>query len=68
MPRKNEPTERTCIVVVQVDALSGKPMQMGLIVDSVEDVLNVAPHSYFQVLAHKPPTLGVVSVGEKVWS
>jgi purine-binding chemotaxis protein CheW len=35
-------TERTCIVVVQVDALSGKPMQMGLIVDSVEDVLNVA--------------------------
>lgn len=28
-------------------------------------VLNVAPHSYFQVLAHNPPTLGVVSVGEK---
>ena len=27
--------------------------------------LNVAPHSYFQVLAHNPPTLGVVSVGEK---
>lgn len=30
-----------------------------------DGVLNVAPHSYFQVLAHKPPTLGVVSVGEK---
>jgi len=31
----------------------------------LDGVLNVAPHSYFQVLAHKPPTLGVVSVGEK---
>ena len=30
-----------------------------------DGVHNVAPHSYFQVLAHKPPTLGVVSVGEK---
>ncbi len=30
-----------------------------------DGVLNVAPHSYFQVLAHNPPTLGVVSVGEK---
>ncbi len=30
-----------------------------------DGVLNVAPHSYFQVLAHTPPTLGVVSVGEK---
>ncbi len=28
-------------------------------------VLNVAPYSYFQILAHTPPTLGVVSVGEK---
>jgi len=34
--------ERTCIVVVQVDALSGKSVQMGLIVDSVDEVLNVA--------------------------
>lgn len=30
-----------------------------------DGVLNVAPHSYFQILAHNPPTLGVVSVGEK---
>jgi flavin reductase (DIM6/NTAB) family NADH-FMN oxidoreductase RutF len=30
-----------------------------------DGVLNVAPHSYFQVLAHNPLTLGVVSVGEK---
>lgn len=35
-------TDRTCVVVVQVDAVSGKPVQMGLIVDSVEEVLNVA--------------------------
>lgn len=34
--------ERTCIVVVQVEATAGKPMQMGLIVDSVEDVLTIA--------------------------
>ena len=30
-----------------------------------DGVLNLAPHSYFQILAHNPPTLGVVSVGEK---
>lgn len=30
-----------------------------------DGVLNIAPHSYFQILAHNPPTLGVVSVGEK---
>ncbi|ATC66151.1 chemotaxis protein CheW [Nibricoccus aquaticus] len=35
-------TDRTCIVVVQVDVSSSKTVQMGLIVDSVEDVLNVA--------------------------
>lgn len=34
-------TERTCIVVVQVEISSAKTMQMGLVVDSVEEVLNV---------------------------
>jgi len=38
---KAEFSERTCIVVVQVDLTQLKPVQMGLIVDSVEEVLNV---------------------------
>ena len=38
---KGEFTERTCIVVVQVEVSSTKALQMGLVVDSVEEVLNV---------------------------
>lgn len=34
-------TERTCIVVVQILSSTGIPMQMGLIVDGVEEVLNL---------------------------
>jgi len=34
-------TERTCIVVVQVRPASGQTVQMGLIVDSVEEVVNL---------------------------
>ena len=34
-------TERTCIVVVQVKLLSGASPFMGLIVDSVEEVVNI---------------------------
>ena len=36
-----ETTERTCIIVVQVDSPSGAKPQVGLIVDAVEEVLNV---------------------------
>lgn len=35
-------TEHTCIVVVQVKLPDGKTTQMGLIVDGVEEVLNLA--------------------------
>jgi purine-binding chemotaxis protein CheW len=35
-------TEQTCIVVVQVKLPDGKPAQMGLIVDGVEEVINLA--------------------------
>jgi len=35
--------ERTCIVVVQVDLPSGAKSQMGLIVDGVEEVIQIAP-------------------------
>jgi purine-binding chemotaxis protein CheW len=38
---KAENTERTCIVVVQV-ALAGGNTQMGLMVDAVEEVINIA--------------------------
>ncbi len=34
-------TERTCIVVVQVALAAERPVQMGLIVNSVEEVVNV---------------------------
>jgi purine-binding chemotaxis protein CheW len=39
---KAEFTERTCIVVVQVRLPSEQVVQMGLIVDSVEEVANLA--------------------------
>src|SRR5215475_13222456 len=35
-------TEQTCIVVVQVKFPEGKNVQMGLIVDGVEEVINIA--------------------------
>lgn len=37
-----EMTERTCIIVVQVNTAAGQRVLMGLIVDAVEEVLNVA--------------------------
>ncbi len=36
-----ETTERTCIIVVQVVAPNGVQIQMGLIVDAVEEVVNI---------------------------
>jgi purine-binding chemotaxis protein CheW len=38
---KAEITERTCIVVVQVKLASEQTVQMGLVVDSVEEVVNL---------------------------
>lgn len=38
----SETTERTCIVVVQVAGSAGAATQMGLIVDAVEEVTNIA--------------------------
>jgi purine-binding chemotaxis protein CheW len=35
-------TNQTCIVVVQVKLPNGKPAQMGLIVDGVEEVINLS--------------------------
>jgi purine-binding chemotaxis protein CheW len=39
---KAEFTERTCIVVVQIRVSATQTVQMGLIVDSVEEVVNLA--------------------------
>jgi len=68
---KAEFTERTCIVVVQVDSAQGKPMQMGLVVDSVEEVLNVAgdmiePTPDFGTLIDTSYLLGMVKVKGQV--
>ena len=35
-------TEQTCIIVVQVKLPDGKVTQMGLVVDGVEEVINIA--------------------------
>jgi purine-binding chemotaxis protein CheW len=35
--------DRTCIVVVQVSSATREVVQMGLIVDAVEEVVNIAP-------------------------
>jgi purine-binding chemotaxis protein CheW len=40
---KAETTERTCIIVVQVTLAAGAKALMGLIVDGVEEVINIAP-------------------------
>lgn len=37
-----EPTERTCIVVVQVRGSSGPLLNLGLVVDAVEEAVNIA--------------------------
>jgi purine-binding chemotaxis protein CheW len=38
-----ETTERTCIVVVQVNQSANRHIQMGLVVDDVEEVVNISP-------------------------
>jgi purine-binding chemotaxis protein CheW len=39
---KAEVTERTCVAVVQVKVASAQPIHLGLIVDSVEEVVSLA--------------------------
>ena len=68
---KGEFTERTCVVVVQVDVTSIKAMQMGLIVDSVEEVLNVSadmiePTPEFGTIVDTSYLLGMVKTKGQV--
>lgn len=37
-----DPTDRTCVIVMQVASSSGSSVPMGLVVDDVEEVINLA--------------------------
>jgi purine-binding chemotaxis protein CheW len=68
---KNEFTERTCIVVVQVKLPSEQVVQMGLIVDSVEEVVNlpaeeIEPTPEFGVRIDSSYLLGMAKVKGQV--
>jgi len=42
LPRA-EATDRTCVIVMQVNTPNGASVPMGLVVDDVEEVINLAP-------------------------
>lgn len=54
-----EDTDQTCIIVVQVKAPDGKLEQMGLIVDGVEEVIQIAATDI-----EEPPSFGNEGAGE----
>ena len=56
---EGEETEQACIVVVQVRLVDGRREQMGLIVDGVEEVTQIAANEI-----EEPPTLGTEVSGE----
>ena len=66
-----ELAERTCIVVVQVGQAGEPPIPMGLIVDSVEEVVNLAkdqiePTPDFGVRIDTAYILGMAKINGKV--
>jgi purine-binding chemotaxis protein CheW len=66
-----ELAERTCIVVVQVGQPGEPPISMGLIVDSVEEVVNLAPEGIeptpdFGVRIDTAYILGMAKINGKV--
>jgi purine-binding chemotaxis protein CheW len=68
---RGEFTERTCIVVVQVEVSSVKTLQMGLVVYSVEEVLNVTadmiePTPEFGTIIDTSYLLGMVKAKDQV--
>ncbi len=50
-----EYTDRTCIIIVEVDG-GGKMLEMGIVVDSVSEVLNIKGENI-----EDPPALGAVT-------
>ncbi len=64
-------TERTCVVVVQVASPAGSPLAMGLIVDSVEEVVNltanqIEPTPEFGVRIDASCLMGMAKVNDRV--
>jgi purine-binding chemotaxis protein CheW len=64
-------TERTCIVVVHIAASTGRANAMGLIVDGVEEVVNLAagqiePTPEFGVSIDASCLLGMAKVADRV--
>lgn len=55
-----ETTERTCIIVVEVNGKSG-PIQVGMLVDSVSEVLNIAGQDI-----EPPPSSGTAAESENI--
>jgi purine-binding chemotaxis protein CheW len=67
----SEFAERTCIVVVQVQTIDRTAIQMGLVVDSVEEVVNltanqIEPTPDFGVRLDTAYILGMAKVGGQV--
>ena len=66
-----ETNERTCIVVVQVARKGGGVLQMGLVVDQVEEVLNIHAADLeeppkFGAAVHEAYILGMAKIKEGV--
>ena len=66
-----ETNERTCIVVVQVARQGGGTLQMGLVVDQVEEVLNIHAADLeeppkFGAAVHEAYILGMAKIKEGV--
>ncbi|MDF1615524.1 chemotaxis protein CheW [Desulfurivibrio dismutans] len=66
-----EPTDRTCIVVVEISGRHGTPLAMGLVVDSVSEVLNIRtgdiePAPSFGTELDQRFIAGIAKVGNKV--
>jgi purine-binding chemotaxis protein CheW len=66
-----QPTERTCVVVVHVKMASGVAIHLGLVVDGVEEVLNLAAADIeetpeFGAKLHTEFLLGIAKVKGKV--
>ncbi|HWA86949.1 MAG TPA: chemotaxis protein CheW [Opitutus sp.] len=64
-------TERTCVVVVQVQSPAGQPVHMGLVVDSVEEVVHLAaadiePTPEFGTTIDTSVLLGIAKVKGRV--
>lgn len=64
-------TERTCIVVVEVKLPSGRTRPMGVIVDSVEEVVPFTPADIaatpdFGTAVHPDYILGLAQAGQRV--